>query len=478
MDLKDKNGLVPKLGLFVTTAVVIGAVIGSGIFKKPALMAEHLGSPELMLAIWVIAGVITLFGALTNAEIASMIPKTGGQYVFFREMYGDFYASLYGWAVLAVIQTGSIASIVYIFAHYTGYFFPLPRFSPEIENYFVIHIPFIGTIFPLREIGEKLVAIGILFFLSFVNYLGVIFGGSLSAFFTIMKVLAILIIVGLGFALGDGNFANFATDAPSYGINAGLFSGIMIALSGAFWAYDGWNNITYVAGEVKNSQRNIPLALVTGTIVVIAVYLLINLAYLYILPVEQMAGSKLVASDMASAVLGPIGGGLIAAAVMISTFGTANGTIMVSARVYFAMSRENLFFKRIGNTHPKFNTPANALLIQAVWTALLVLSGTFDILTDMLIFISWIFYGMGAYGVFVLRKKWPDKHRPYKVIGYPWIPAVFVAFAAVFVIFTLYNDIVNYIQGHSEIINSVFGLFLVAPGIPLYAYFNKKRKNN
>ncbi|MFH1049979.1 MAG: amino acid permease [bacterium] len=478
MELKDKSGLIPKLGLFLTTAIVIGAVIGSGIFKKPALMAEQLGSPELLLAIWVIAGVITLFGALTNAEIASIIPVTGGQYIYFREMYGDFYAYLYGWAVLVVIQTGSIASIIYIFAHYTGYFFALPRFSPDIENNFIIHIPFIGTIFPLREIGEKLIAIGVLFFLTIVNYLGVIFGGSLSAFFTVMKVAAILIIVVLGFSLGDGSFANFATDTPGFAINAGLFSGIMIALSGAFWAYDGWNNITYIAGEVKNSQRNIPLALIIGTVIIIAVYLLINLAYLYILPVEQMAGSKLVASDMASAVLGPIGGGLIAAAVMISTFGTANGTIMVSARVYFAMSRENLFFKKIGETHPRFSTPANALLIQAVWTALLILSGTFDILTDMLIFISWIFYGMGAYGVFVLRKKLPDTHRPYKVIGYPWIPAIFVAFAAVFVFFTLYNDIVNYANGHSEIINSVFGLILVATGIPLYAYFNKKRKTS
>lgn len=270
MELKDNSGFVPKLGLFVTTAIVIGAVIGSGIFKKPALMAEHLGSPELMLAIWVIAGAVTLFGALTNAEIASMIPITGGQYIYFREMYGDFYAYLYGWAVFAVIQTGSIASIVYIFAHYSGYFFPLPRFSADIENTIALHIPFIGSIYPLRDIGIKLVAIGIMFFLSFVNYLGVVFGGSLSAFFTIMKVAAILIIVGLGFALGDGNFANFATESPSYGINAGLFSGIMIALSGAFWAYDGWNNITYAAGEVKNSQRNIPLALIIGTIVVIA----------------------------------------------------------------------------------------------------------------------------------------------------------------------------------------------------------------
>jgi basic amino acid/polyamine antiporter, APA family len=473
--MKDNSGLIPRLGLFITTSIVIGAVIGSGIFKKPAVMAENLGSPELMLAIWVIAGVITLFGALTNAEIAGMIPITGGQYVYFREMYGDFFAYLYGWAIFVVIQTGSIASIAYVFAHYTGYFFEFPRLTADMEN-ISLYLPYIGHIFPLRFIGEKLVAIGLIFFLSIVNYFGVIFGGRVAGLFTSMKVAAILIIVILGFTLGEGSFSNFVEDTPGFAMNMGLFSGIIIALSGAFWAYDGWNNITYIAGEVKNSQRNIPLALFIGTIIIITVYIIINLAYLYILPVEQMAGSKLVASDMATLVLGPLGGGLVAAAVMISTFGTANGTIMVSARVYFAMSREKLFFKRIGNIHEKYKTPANSLLFQAVWTAILILSGTFEILTDMLIFISWIFYAMGAYGVFVLRKKWPDVERPYKVFGYPYIPIIFIIFAGAFVFFTMYNDIINYNQGKTEIINSLFGIVLVLTGIPFYLYFNRKRK--
>lgn len=476
-ELKDNSGLVPSLSLFVTTSIVIGAVIGSGIFKKPALMAEHLGSPELLILIWVVAGIITLFGALTNAEVAGMIPVTGGQYIYFREMYGDFFAYLYGWAIFAVIQTGSIASITYVFAHYAGYFYHLPNFSPEVENSVVVYLPFIGHIFPLREFGEKMLTIGLIFFLSLVNYFGVLFGGRLSALFTLMKVAAILMIVVLGFTIGNGSFSNFSADMTGFSYTSNLLSGIIIALSGAFWAYDGWNNITYVAGEVKNSQRNIPIALIVGTLIIIAVYVLINLAYLYILPVSEMAGSKLVASDMATAVVGPLGGGFIAAAVLISTFGTANGTIMVSARVYFAMSKEKLFFKNIGKTHQKYKTPANALLLQAVWTAVLVLSGTFDILTDMLIFISWIFYAMGAYGVFILRKKWKDKERPYKVFGYPYVPIIFILFATAFVIITLYNDINNYILGETEIINSVFGLFLTALGIPVYWYFNKKKKN-
>jgi len=467
--------LSPKLGLFITTSIVVGAVIGSGIFKKPALMAENLGSPELMLLIWIIAGIITLFGALTNAEIAGMIPETGGQYIYFKEMYGNFLAFLYGWAIFAVIQTGSIASIAYVFSHYTGYFFNLFRFPEQIETGIYLHIPFIGYIYPLRDFGEKLLTIGIVTFHTTVNYFGVIFGGKISALFTSMKVLAILIIIILGFSLGNGSLSNFTKDAPELISNTNLLSGIIIALSGAFWAYDGWNNITYIAGEVKNSQRNIPIALIVGTIIIIAVYLLINLAYLYILPIDKMAGSKLVASDMATAVIGPLGGGIVAAAVMISTFGTASGTIMVSARVYYAMSNNGFFFKKIGHTHPKFATPANALILQAIWTSILIISGTFDILTDMLIFISWIFYAMGAFGVFVLRKKWKDKKRPYKTFGYPIVPIIFIIFASAFVIITLYNDINNFLLGKTEIINSVFGLFLMALGIPFYYYFNKKR---
>ncbi len=472
---KEKPSLVPTLGLFTTVAIVIGAVIGSGIFKKPSLMASQLGSPELLIAVWIIAGVITLFGALTNAEIASMITDTGGQYIYFQKMYGDLTAYFYGWAILAVIQTGSIASITYIFSDYTQYFFILPRFSRAVEQGFIIHIPLIGNIFPLANIGVKLLTIFVIMFLSGVNYLGVLLGGRVSSFFTVMKVLAILILVVLGFALGNGSFNNFTTSSPSI-INNGttVFAGIVMAISGAFWAYDGWNNITYIAGEVKKPQLNIPRSLIIGTFVVIFVYVLINLVYLYVLPIDKMAGSTLVASDVAKTILGPIGGGLVAAAVMISTFGTSNGTIMVSARVYYAMAHEKMLFPGIGNVHPRFRTPANALVLQAIWASLLVLSGTFDILTDMLIFVSWIFYGLGAFGVFVLRKKMPDTLRPYKVIGYPFIPAVFVIFAAAFVVFTLYNDIQNYIEGKVQIINSLFGILLVLIGVPFYIYFRKK----
>ena len=477
MGTQQKSSLLPRLGYFTTLAIVVGAVIGSGIFKKPALMAEQLGSPELMILIWIVAGVITLFGALTNAEIAGMITETGGQYVYFRRMYGTFIAFLYGWALFAVIQSGSIASISYVFSHYGGYFFDYFRYDQETVNASMFHIPFIGNIYPLRDFGEKLMTIGVIVFLSVVNFFGVALGGKVSGVFTSLKVLAILLIVILAFMIGDGSTANFVNDSPLYSIgSAGLFGGIIVALSGAFWSYDGWNNITYIAGEIKQPQKNIPKALFTGTLIILGVYLLINFAFLYILPIEEMAGSKLVASLMAEKVFGASGGAIIAIIVMISTFGTANGTIMATSRVYYAMAERQDFFNAARKVHSKYKTPYIALLMQAVWASLLVLSGTFDFLTDTLIFVSWVFYTIGALGVFVLRRKMPDVPRPYKVFGYPYVPIIFVLFAFAFVIFTLYNDILNYVEGRTEIINSVFGLLLVASGIPFYLYFTKKRK--
>ena len=481
---KQKYQLVSKLGLYTTITIVVGAVIGSGIFKKPAIMASQLGSPEMLLIVWLVAGVITFFGALTNTEIAGMIPETGGQYIYFKKMYGDFVAYLYGWSMFAVVQAGSIASITYVFAEYSQYFFLLPRLPEATEKAFELYIPFIGYIYPLQNLGVKILAIFVINFLSAINYFGVKFGGGVAAFFTTMKVTAILLLVIFGFALGNGSFDHFTTASQVVHHEGwGMILAFTAALSGAFWAYDGWNNITYIAGEVKQPQRNIPLGLLWGTLIVIVVYLLVNMAYLYILPIDEMAKSTIVAADAAQAVLGNLGGGFIAAAVMISTFGTSNGTIMVSARVYYAMAEKKVFFPSLGTIHPKFRTPSVSLIIQSIWTSILILSGTFDTITDMLIFVSWIFYGMGAAGVFVLRKKMPNTERPYRVWGYPFVPAIFVVFSFFFVILTLYNDINNYIlnnfaPGEPRIIKSVFGLLFVAAGIPLYIFFKKRNGKN
>jgi APA family basic amino acid/polyamine antiporter len=473
------HNLIPTLGLFTTVSIIVGSVIGSGIFMKPALMASQLGSPQLLLLVWVGAGILTLFGALTNAEIASMITATGGQYIFFQRIYGNFTAYLYGWAIFAVIQTGSIASIAFVFSTYMEYFVQLPRFAPEIERSVVLHLPFIGNIFPLQDIGVKALTIALICSMTFVNYLGVRLGGLIAGTLTTLKVVAMGLLILASFLFGGGSAANFVTpaaNAPTDPVNIMLL--MVMATAGAFWTYDGWNNITYIAGEVKEPKRTIPQGLLIGMVVVIGVYVCMNLAYLYILPIEQMAQSKLVASDVASAIFGSSGGAIIAACVILSTFGTTNGTILASARVYFAMAREKMFFARIGKVHPKRYTPANALFLQAFWSSMLVLSGTFDTLTDMLIFVTWIFYALGAYGVFVLRKKMPDTPRPYKVWGYPFVPAIFVLFAALYVVVTLYNDVNAYASGESPLINSVFGLALVASGLPLYFYFRRKAALN
>jgi basic amino acid/polyamine antiporter, APA family len=477
--------LLREIGLIAAVAFAIGSVIGSGIFRKPGLMASQLESPLLLLLVWVVAGLMTLFGVLSIAEISGMFPEAGGQYIYFNKSYGDFAGYLYGWAVFIVIQTGSIASIAYVFSDSLGYFFKFPRLGPAWEA-FALHIPGLGSITPFKFIGLKGCTILLILFLTVINYLGVRLGSAIQIFFTGLKIAVILAIVVLAFTIGHGNLANFTQSAVSFSGGAPVFLAFIIAMSGAFWAYDGWINLTYLAGEIKNPQKNMPRAMIIAAVVFISVYLLINLAYFYVIPVHDMGSrylaaeatgqSYLVATDAVSSFLGNWGGSLIAIAIMISTFGTTNGTLMMSARVYYAMAREKLFFNRLQRVHPRFRTPGPSLIIQGIWTSVLILSGTFDQLTDMLIFVSWIFYAAAALGVIVLRRKMPDHERPYKVWGYPLVPVLFIIFAMIYVVFTLYSDIANYASGRAPLINSLFGLMLVAAGIPGYLYW-KQRKN-
>lgn len=453
--------------------MVIGGVIGSGIFRKPGLMAGQVGSPMILFAVWLIAGVLTLFGALTNAEVASVIPETGGQYVYFEKMFGPFFAYLYGWAVFAVIQTGSIAAVAYVFAEYAGELVRLPEFNATLSS-FTIHLPFIGDVAPLADIGVKSLAAMLVILLTAVNYIGVKLGGVVQNVFTIAKVAAMALLFAGAFLLPTGGaVANLTT--PSATIHpASLMLAIVAAMQGAFWAYDGWNKITYIAGEVTQPQRNIPLALGIGMLAVMVIYMLMNVAYAYVLPVDVMAQSKLVAADVAEKCFHG-GGKWIAVAVMISTFGTANATILASARVYFSMSRRNVFPKFLGAAHPKFHTPAASLIVQGIWSVLLLFSGTFDTLTDTLIFVSWVFYAAGAYGVFVLRRKMPEASRPYKVPFYPFVPIAFIVFAGIYLVFSIYNDVVDYqaavAAGKHAIINSAFGVALVLIGTPIYWFY-------
>lgn len=486
IETKKPVELLRQVGLIAAIAFAIGSVIGSGIFKKPGLMASQLESPLLLLLVWVVAGLMTLFGTLSIAEISGMFPQAGGQYIYFNKSYGDFAGYLYGWAVFIVIQTGSIAAIAYVFSDSLGYFFTFPRLGPAWEA-FALHIPWIGAITPFKFIGLKGCTILLILFLTVINYLGVRFGSAIQVIFTSLKIAVILALVALAFTIGHGSLGNFTQSAVTFsGGYAPVFLAFIIAMSGAFWAYDGWINLTYLAGEIKNPQKNLPRAMIIATIVFISVYLLINLAYFYIIPVHEM-GSKylaaestgqsyLVATDVASSFMGSLGGSLIAVAIMISTFGTVNGTLMMSARVYYAMAKEKLFFKKLQNVHPRFRTPGPSLIVQGIWASVLILSGTFDQLTDMLIFVSWIFYAAAALSVIVLRRKMPDHERPYRVWGYPLVPVLFIIFASIYVVFTLYSDIVNFSSGRAPLINSLFGMLLVAAGIPGYLYW-KRRKN-
>jgi basic amino acid/polyamine antiporter, APA family len=471
----DNHKLKPTLGLWTCVSLIVGGIIGSGIFMKPGTMAAQLGSPELLIFVWILAGVITLFGALSNAEVAAMMPETGGQFIFFKHMYGDFIAFLYGWAAFAVFNTAGVASIAYVLGTYVEYFFVLPRFPETTEQSVVMYLPYIGSIYPLQNFGVKSVTIAIVLLLTFINYRSTRSGGNIQVVFTALKVIAIAMIV-FGFLFsGKGSAANLTNDASNiHPTGWALASAFVAAMSGAFWGYDGWNNITFVGGEIIRPEQNIPKSLIIGIALCILIYTLIVASYLYVLPIDKIASSGLVAADAAQVVFGSFGAGMIALIVIISTFGTTNGNVLATARVSFAMAQEKNFFAVAGKVHPKFNTPGNALWIHGIYTSLLVLSGSFDMLTDMLIFVSWLFYGLSAAGVFVLRKKMPDAPRPYRTWGYPYVPAIFVLFTAFFLVMTLWYDISLYAAGKSAIINSILGLLLTLLGVPLYWYFKNQ----
>lgn len=473
----DRSTLTRKLGLWTTVSLVAGSIIGSSIFMKPAVMAAQLGSPLLLTAVWIAGGLISLIGASINAEIGTMMPVTGGQFVFFQKMYGDFFAYLYGWASFAVINTASVAAIAFIFSQYTEYFIQLPRFSAAVEQSFSLHIPFTGTLYPLQNAGVKALTILLVFLLTWVNSKSVKAGGRVQLIFSVVKIAALLLMVMMIFLSGKGNTAHFTQPSSNIHLSrAALIAGLIAAMSGAFAAYDGWNNIIFVAGEIKNPGKNIPRALILGLGICMLLYVITNQSYLYILPIDDMSQSALVATDALQPVTGSMGAGLIAILVMISTFGCTNGNILACARVTFEMARQGFFFSATGKVHTKNQTPANALWLHTALICCFIITGSFDMLTDLFVFITWIFYGFGAAGIFILRRKMPQADRPFKAWCYPWLPALFVTFTLFYIGMTLYTDISSYIQGKTHFINSVFGLLLTLAGAPLYVHFKKKRK--
>jgi APA family basic amino acid/polyamine antiporter len=475
----DKPALIPTLGIFSATMLVAGGVIGSGIFRKPGVMAAQVGSPEVLLGVWLLAGIVSLLGTLSNAELASMMPRTGGQYLYLQRAYGSFIAFLYGWALLAVIQSGSIAALSYVFAEYADRLLPLPK--PGLAHAaLVIHLPLVGDITPLKDFAVKGLATFVIVLLTTVNYLGVRLGGVVQNIFSVAKMTAMIgLAVAVAWAPDVGSAANL-TAGSSVIHPSGLawWAAVAAALQGAFWAYDGWQKITYIGGELKAPQRDLPRSLIMGILMVTGLYLLLSAVYSFVLPIDEMARSKLVAADVAERCFRG-GGRWISIAVLLSTFGAANAVILTSARVYFSMSQDGLFPALFGRAHPRFHTPAASLVLQAAWSILLLFSGTFDTLTDTLIFVSWFFYVANAWAVVALRRREPAAPRPFKVPWYPYVPVVFVGFGLVYVVLTLCNDVAAYRKavaaGEPALLNSALGLGLVLSGAPIYLYYRWKK---
>lgn len=468
------DSLQKKIGFWSATSIIIGSIIGSGVFMKPATMASQLGSPVWLTLVWIIAGVFSLFGAMIYAELGAMLPETGGIYAYFRRMFGDFFAFLYGWAAFSVINTAAVAAIAFVCAQYADYFLHLPKFDAMTETKYVWHIPFIGDLYPLKDAGVKALTLTIVTSLTVLNYRSVKGGSRFQVISTFLKVAVIAALVIGIFVSGQGSFQNFyQSENPKEGM--GLLRGIVIAMTGAFLAYDGWINIVSVAGEIKQPQKNIPRSLIVGVFACIIIYVLVNQAYLYVLPVEKLASSNLVASDAISIALGNTSGAIVAAMIVICTLGAVNGNMMATCRITYAMGKDRVFLPWAGKTHRKYQTPGNALWLHAIWTALFIISGSFDMLADMFVFITWIAYLFGAIGIFMLRKKMPNQPRPYKTWGHPLVTIAFIGFSAFYLISTIWSDVTNYLNHRQPVINSVLGLLITAMGIPLYYYFKKKK---
>lgn len=471
--MSSRPQLNRALGLYAATAVVIGSVVGSGIFSSPSGMARTLESAPLMLFVWLLGGVFTAMGAMTQCELVGQMPKTGGMFVYLKEIYGEQVGFLYGWANLMIAGSGAIAGIASIFASYAGEFIALPKLDPSWES-LGVNIPVLGTLYPFADIGVKLLGAVAIIVLTALNIRGVAVSGKFQSITTSSKILAILLIalIALFFGGAAGDTAHWfqTTDKTAAMSVTELIGIVAIALSGAFWAYDGWGTVSYLAGEVKEPSKTIPRAILLGSFIFITLYMVVNLAYLYILPIGMMANVEgdRVASAMATNVIGGIGGGLIAALIMLSTFDATNSTILTNARCYFAMAKANLFWKKTGEVHPKYKTPHISLMMQGAWAMVLLFSGSFWTIIDMYVFVNWIVYILMGTGVFIMRRRHPNAERSFSVPGYPIVPGLFVLFAITFVTLSLTTDIQNFQDGKQEFLNSVMGLLMVLSGLPLY----------
>jgi len=498
--------LVQSLGLFSSTALVVGSMVGSGIFIVDADIARSTGSPALFLGAWLVTAILTMTAALSYGELAAMMPKAGGQYVYLRESLGPLWGFLYGWTLFLVIQTGTIAAVAVAFGRFLGVFFPV--ISSDHWLWHIYHVPALHVgpmVVGNMEIGvstANLTGIVVVISLAFVNMRGVKLGALIQNVFTTAKALALGGLILVTFTIGRNAAAwnaNFGAGWSQFWRNAGWSSmhsvqvgvggpmvlvNVLVILAvvqvGSLFSSDAWNNITFTAGEVKNPKRNIPLSLILGTGFVLTVYFLVSLGYLLVLPMHgDPNGATVIARGIdhatqdrvATAALEQIfhsyGAWLMAAAILISSFGCANGMSLAGARVYYAMSQDGLFFKSVGKLHPRYKTPAAGLLVQAAWTTVLCISGSYSQLLDYIIFAVLVFYILTILGLFVLRFKKPDAARPYKALGYPILPALYI-FLAGWICVVLLRYKPQYTWP---------GLVLVLLGIPVYFFWSRRSMN-
>lgn len=452
----DQYTLKRDLGVWSAAAIVVGTVIGSGIFLVPKSMILDVGTPAMVFGVWVFGGMLSLFGALSYAELSAALPEAGGEYVYLREAYGPFWGFIYGWTQMWVAKSGSIATLA------TGFFLYLSDFRPELARVWaVVPLPIGEAGKPLEITYGQLLAMVVILFLAVVNYFGVKVGGDLQVVVTVVKVGLIAAIIVIGLTSRHGNIAHFGQAVTAH---SGGVAGFFAALVAALWAYDGWNNVSMVSSEIRNPQRNLPLALILGTLTVIAIYLLANVAYFYVLSPAEVGANDRVAAEMMARIFKTWGSRAVSVAAMISIFAALNGSILSGSRVPFAIARDGLFFRSVAYIHPKHRTPSVSILALSGWGAVLVLSGKYDQLFTYVIFASVILYGMATASVIVLRFKRPDLERPYRTLGYPFVPILFVAAIASLVVSTL-------IKSPRE---SLMGLGIIALGIPFYLFWSKR----
>jgi APA family basic amino acid/polyamine antiporter len=492
---------VRGMGLFSATAIVMGSMIGSGIFIVSADMSRTVGSPALLIAAWLVTAAMTIIGALSYGELAAMMPKAGGQYVYLREALGPLWGFLYGWTLFLVIQTGTIAAVGVAFGKFLGVFFPAVSATNWLWH--IGHVPALPVgpmVLGNMDIGlntANLAAIVIITLLTLLNTFGLKLGSSVQNVFTSAKVLALLAVVLVGlvaqnpaaiaanFGIGWHNFwagsAWHTLHAVQVGVGGptafvGLLTVVAVVQVGSLFSSDAWNNVTFTAGEIENPRRNLPLSLAIGTGTVLLLYIACNFVYLSVLPMAgsanatsiagrgiQFAAQDRVATAVMQAAFGPIGAKLMAAAILVSTFGCVNGMLLAGARVYYAMSRDGLFFQRAGKLSPKSGVPTNSLWMQWAWTCLLCLSGSYGQLLDYVIFAVLVFYILTIAGLFVLRRTRPDAPRPYRAFGYPILPALYIVMATwICVVLLRYKPQYTWP-----------GLILVLLGVPVYLLWKR-----